>query len=199
MVDPRLPAGCRFPAVYGLKGHSLVFDTEHAAAARSAVRRLPRGHRERLPRRRSFRAPTGPPMSAASPAMTVRCRSTRRTVAPDPGAIERLEAMCAAMSPALARAKIVARQSCFRPVTAGRPAADRSDPRRRRRLCRHRPQRLGHPQRAGDRRGDGRADRRRRRDDRRSRALRPRPASAAGRGGPARATWLGRAARFSPF
>ena len=36
---------------------------------------------------------------------------------PDPGAIERLEAMCRTMSPVLASAKIVARQACYRPVT----------------------------------------------------------------------------------
>src|SRR5205823_12848194 len=39
-------------------------------------------------------------------------------VAPEPGAIERLEAMCASISPALASAEIVARQACFRPVTS---------------------------------------------------------------------------------
>jgi glycine/D-amino acid oxidase-like deaminating enzyme len=42
-------------------------------------------------------------------------------VAPDPGAIERLEAMCASFSPALASAKILARQACFRPVTSDGP------------------------------------------------------------------------------
>ena len=39
-------------------------------------------------------------------------------VAPDPGAIERLEAMCRSFSPALASAGILARQACFRPVTS---------------------------------------------------------------------------------
>src|SRR6202043_1206047 len=38
-------------------------------------------------------------------------------VAPDPGAIERLEAMCARLSPAFAEGKILARQACHRPVT----------------------------------------------------------------------------------
>ena len=38
-------------------------------------------------------------------------------VAPDPGAIARLEAMCSSMSPVLASAKILARQACYRPVT----------------------------------------------------------------------------------
>src|SRR5439155_7865379 len=39
-------------------------------------------------------------------------------VAPSPGASERLEAMCRALSPVLASAKILARQACFRPVTS---------------------------------------------------------------------------------
>jgi glycine/D-amino acid oxidase-like deaminating enzyme len=38
-------------------------------------------------------------------------------VAPDPGALERLQAMCRELSPALATAKIVARQACYRPIT----------------------------------------------------------------------------------
>jgi glycine/D-amino acid oxidase-like deaminating enzyme len=38
-------------------------------------------------------------------------------VVPDPGAIERLAAMCSRMSPALANAKVLARQACHRPVT----------------------------------------------------------------------------------
>jgi glycine/D-amino acid oxidase-like deaminating enzyme len=37
-------------------------------------------------------------------------------VVPDLGAIERLERICAAASPVLAAAKIVARQACFRPI-----------------------------------------------------------------------------------
>ena len=38
-------------------------------------------------------------------------------VAPDPGAIERLHAMCARLSPTLGEAKVLARQACHRPVT----------------------------------------------------------------------------------
>jgi glycine/D-amino acid oxidase-like deaminating enzyme len=38
-------------------------------------------------------------------------------VAPDPGAIARLETMCGDISPVLGQAKIVARQACYRPVT----------------------------------------------------------------------------------
>jgi glycine/D-amino acid oxidase-like deaminating enzyme len=38
-------------------------------------------------------------------------------VSPDPRAIERLEALCERVSPALAHERIVARQACYRPVT----------------------------------------------------------------------------------
>jgi glycine/D-amino acid oxidase-like deaminating enzyme len=38
-------------------------------------------------------------------------------VAPNPSAIERLEAMCGSISPVLAWAQILARQACYRPVT----------------------------------------------------------------------------------
>jgi glycine/D-amino acid oxidase-like deaminating enzyme len=38
-------------------------------------------------------------------------------VTPDPGAIERLHAMCSALSPTLGAAKVLARQACHRPVT----------------------------------------------------------------------------------
>jgi glycine/D-amino acid oxidase-like deaminating enzyme len=38
-------------------------------------------------------------------------------VAPDQGAIERLQAACARLSPALCEARIVARQACHRPAT----------------------------------------------------------------------------------
>jgi len=44
------------------------------------------------------------------------CRFDPAAVTPDPGAIERLEAICRDLSPALASAKIVARQACFRPI-----------------------------------------------------------------------------------
>jgi len=39
-------------------------------------------------------------------------------VAPDPGAIERLEATCSSISSVLASAKILVRQACYRPVTS---------------------------------------------------------------------------------
>jgi glycine/D-amino acid oxidase-like deaminating enzyme len=38
-------------------------------------------------------------------------------VGPEPGAIERLQRMCSELSPALASAKIIAAQACYRPIT----------------------------------------------------------------------------------
>ena len=38
-------------------------------------------------------------------------------VAPDPGAIDRLQAMCSRLSPTLREARVLARQACYRPVT----------------------------------------------------------------------------------
>ena len=104
------------PAVFGLKGHSLVFETGAAIPAQAALPRIPGGERRHAVARSCFRAPTAPPMSAPSPAKA-RCLSILRPSSPDPGAIERLQALCSHISPALARAKVLARQACFRPVT----------------------------------------------------------------------------------
>src|SRR5262249_10778033 len=38
-------------------------------------------------------------------------------VAPDPGAIDRLHAMCRRLSSALGDARVLARQACYRPLT----------------------------------------------------------------------------------
>ena len=43
-------------------------------------------------------------------------RSRPRSM-PDPGAIERLQAICARLSPVLAESKVLAQQACYRPVT----------------------------------------------------------------------------------
>jgi glycine/D-amino acid oxidase-like deaminating enzyme len=92
------------PAVFGLKGHSLVFDTGRAIPGGS---RQPAGDAlspEIFPRAddttyvRTISSETPLPIDPAQ-------------VAPDPGAIERLEAMCASLSPVLSSTKILARQA----------------------------------------------------------------------------------------
>jgi glycine/D-amino acid oxidase-like deaminating enzyme len=103
----------RLPAVYGLKGHSLVFDAtlppeavfldyEEESGAVHSPELYPRADGTTYVCAISSESPL-----PADPA----------AVAPDDGAMARLEAMCARLSPALAETKILARQACYRPVT----------------------------------------------------------------------------------
>ena len=104
------------PPVYGLKGHSLVFETgaslppealflEYAEQAGSML--TP----EIFPRADGTTYVCG--ISSQSPVPV-----DPDQVAPDDGAIERLRALCARMSPVLARSPVLASQACYRPVTA---------------------------------------------------------------------------------
>jgi glycine/D-amino acid oxidase-like deaminating enzyme len=104
------------PAVFGLKGHSLVFDTGDAVPGEALFI--------------EYREQTGtvlsPEVFPRADGTTYVCAISSETplpidpaqVAPDPGAIERLEAMCASLSPVLNPEKILARQACYRPITA---------------------------------------------------------------------------------
>ncbi len=103
------------PPVYGLKGHSLVFETgaslppealflEYAEQAGSML--TP----EVFPRADGTTYVCG--ISSESPVPI-----DPDQVVPDDGAIDRLKALCARMSPILARSKILASQACYRPVT----------------------------------------------------------------------------------
>ena len=150
------------PAVFGLKGHSLVFDDRGEPSR-------PRRSFSNTARRRD--AMQTPELFPRADGTTYVCAISSESplpvdpaeVAPDPGAIERLEAMCRDLSPVLACGEDSRAAGLLPSDRARRAAADRPGAGRRRRLCRDRAQRLGHPQRAGDRRGDGGADRRRRR------------------------------------
>jgi len=103
------------PAVYGSKGHSIIYDTggrltadalfleaEEDSGARHAPEIYPR--------------PDGTAwvcaISSTSPLPV-----DPAEVAPDPGAMERLEALAARLSPVLGDSRVLARQACFRPVT----------------------------------------------------------------------------------
>ncbi|HTV44063.1 MAG TPA: FAD-dependent oxidoreductase [Stellaceae bacterium] len=104
------------PAVFGLKGHSLVFDTGAEMAA-DAVFLEYREMGGTMQQPEVFPRPDGTTYVCAI--------SSERplpldpaAVMPDPGAIERLEAICAGLSPALTPARIRARQACYRPITA---------------------------------------------------------------------------------
>lgn len=102
------------PAVFGLKGHSLLFETGNISAEALFL---------------EFREATGgvetPELFPRADGTTYVCAISSESplpidpaeVAPDPGAIERLETMSREISPVLASAKVLARQACYRPVT----------------------------------------------------------------------------------
>ena len=104
------------PAVFGLKGHSLVFETGNAVPGEALFI--------------EYREPAGavltPEIFPRADGTTYVCAISSETplpidpaqVAPDPGAIERLETMCASLSPVLSSTKILTRQACYRPITA---------------------------------------------------------------------------------
>jgi glycine/D-amino acid oxidase-like deaminating enzyme len=103
------------PAVYGLKGHSLIFETQTQVSAEALF----------LEYREAGGAVQAPELFPRSDGTTYVCAISSESplpidpleVSPDRGAIERLEKMCTDLSPVLASAKILARQACFRPIT----------------------------------------------------------------------------------
>jgi len=103
------------PAVYGLKGHSLVFETGTKVPPEALF----------LEVREANGAVQSPELFPRSDGTTYVCAISSESplpvdpaaVRPDTSAIERLERMCSEMSPLLARSKILARQACYRPVT----------------------------------------------------------------------------------
>ena len=105
----------RLPPVFGLKGHSLVFDTGDRVPPEAVF----------LEYHEAGGAVLTPEIFPRADGTTYVCGISGEDavpldparVAPDPGAIYRLEAMCRALSPVLAASPIVARQACFRPVT----------------------------------------------------------------------------------
>ena len=104
------------PAVFGLKGHSLVFETGTKIPPEALF----------LEYREADGAVQSPELFPRPDGTTYVCAISSESplavdparVAPDAGAIERLEAMCSRLSPALAGAKILARQACYRPITS---------------------------------------------------------------------------------
>ena len=103
------------PAVFGLKGHSLVFDTGTRVPPEALF----------LECQEESGAVQAPEVFPRADGTTYVCAiSSERPlpldpaeVVPDPGAIDRLAAMCARLSPVLAQSHVLARQACFRPVT----------------------------------------------------------------------------------
>jgi glycine/D-amino acid oxidase-like deaminating enzyme len=103
------------PAVFGLKGHSLVFDTGAQLSADALF----------VEYREATGAVQAPEVFPRTDGTTYVCAISSESplpidpadVAPDPGAIERLQRMCTELSPALAGATVLARQACYRPIT----------------------------------------------------------------------------------
>jgi glycine/D-amino acid oxidase-like deaminating enzyme len=101
--------------VFGLKGHSLVFETGTQVPAEALF----------LEYREAGHGWLSPEVIPRPDGTTWVCAISSESpvpldpgdVAPDPGAIERLHAMCSRLSPALAEAKVAASQACHRPVT----------------------------------------------------------------------------------
>ena len=103
------------PAVYGFKGHSLIFRTGDAVPAEALFLEYEEATGETLTPEIFARADGTVWTCAVS--STASLPVDPADVAGDEGAHERLEALCRHVSPALAAAPIVARQACFRPVT----------------------------------------------------------------------------------
>ena len=103
------------PAVFGFKGHSLVFETGEAIPAEALFLEYQEASGEILTPELFPRADGTTWVCAISSDRPLPIDPAE--VAPDDGAHARLEAMCRTISPALAAAPIVARQACFRPVT----------------------------------------------------------------------------------
>jgi glycine/D-amino acid oxidase-like deaminating enzyme len=103
------------PAVFGFKGHSLVFETGEAVPAEALFLEYQEASGEVLTPELFSRADGTTWVCAISSTGPLPIDPAR--VAPDAGAHTRLEAMCRNISPAIAAAPIRARQACFRPVT----------------------------------------------------------------------------------
>jgi glycine/D-amino acid oxidase-like deaminating enzyme len=103
------------PGVYGLKGHSLVFQTDAQVSPHALF----------LDYREAGGASLAPEVFPRDDGTTYVCGLSGESplpvdpadVAPDPGALDRLRRMCAHLSPVLAQAPVVAGQACYRPVT----------------------------------------------------------------------------------
>ena len=103
------------PAVYALKGHSLVFDTGKDLPPEALF----------LEHRDADGEVSSPEIFPRADGTTYIAAINSETplpvdpadVAPDPGALEKLHAIAAAASPILARSTVLARQACFRPIT----------------------------------------------------------------------------------
>jgi glycine/D-amino acid oxidase-like deaminating enzyme len=103
------------PAVSGLKGHSLIFETGESIPAEALFLEYQEASGEVLTPEIFPRADGTTWVCAISSAQPVPVDPA--AVEPDAGAHQRLEAICRTISPVLAAARVRRRQACFRPVT----------------------------------------------------------------------------------
>jgi len=103
------------PAVYGFKGHSLVFKSGDSIPAEALFLEYREASGEMLSPELFPRADGTTWVCAISSTGPLPVDPAQ--VMPDEGAHARLEALCRTISPALVAAPIVVRQACFRPVT----------------------------------------------------------------------------------
>jgi glycine/D-amino acid oxidase-like deaminating enzyme len=103
------------PAVHGLKGHSLVFDTGDCVPAEALFLEYEDQDGGRLSPEIFPRADGTTYVCAVSSEPPLPLDPAQ--VVPDPGAIERLHALCRDVSPVLRDAKVMTAQACFRPVS----------------------------------------------------------------------------------
>jgi len=110
----RAKAWMTLPDIYGVKGHSLLFDTGRAVPPQALFL--------------EYRDEGGVSMPEVFPRLdgtTYVCAISSDSpvpldpgaVGPDPGAIERLQRICERLSPRLNKRKVMAAQACFRPLS----------------------------------------------------------------------------------
>lgn len=148
-MGPWSALACRWlpiPAVYGLKGHSIVFETGDVPA--TALFLEAEGDTPEV-----FPRPDGTiyicGLSSETPLPVDPVR-----VLPDPGASEKLLRLCGRIAPGLAEARLRAAQACYRPITVDALPLIGAVPGVEGALACDRTQLLGHPERPCDGRGD---------------------------------------------
>jgi glycine/D-amino acid oxidase-like deaminating enzyme len=103
------------PPVFGLKGHSLIFETGDAIQPEALF----------LDYDESPGSTLSPEVFPRDDGTTYVCAVSSESplpidpdrIVPDDGAIDRLKALCRRISPVLAGSRVIASQACFRPVT----------------------------------------------------------------------------------
>jgi glycine/D-amino acid oxidase-like deaminating enzyme len=103
------------PPVFGLKGHSLVFDTGATIPPEALFLEYTETTGTMLSPEVFPRADGSTYVCAISSDSPLPTDPDR--VVPDDGAIDRLKAVCAHISPILASSRVLSSQACFRPVT----------------------------------------------------------------------------------